>query len=106
MFESLNEAGPRPPPSLAPSGRSVGLSKRKLLSNYHRLTGSDDAHDNDSCRSKVDKVLAAKVWKDVDRTMSPRHPERPGYFSAFTSDGGGLVCPAHFAKGCRYSVFR
>ncbi|CAB1120808.1 unnamed protein product [Ectocarpus sp. CCAP 1310/34] len=87
-----------------------GLVKCKLRNNYQRLISSRKglrkSSNTDGC-NKAKRALAAKVWKDVNRTMSPRrHGARPGFFSASQLGGGGHVCPAHFAGGSKHAVFR
>lgn len=76
------------------------------MGDYQRLVYSSDAHDDGTTCSKAEKLLAAKVWEDVDRTMSPRHSRRPGNLSASLRGGGGFGCPAHFTEGSRHAVFR
>ncbi|CAN0241010.1 unnamed protein product, partial [Ectocarpus sp. 4 AP-2014] len=88
----------------------TGLVKRKLRNNYQRLIssrkGARKGSHTDGC-NKAKRALAAKVWKDVNRTMSPRrHGARPGFFSTSQLGGGGHVCPAHFAGGSKHAVFR
>ncbi|CAM9942370.1 unnamed protein product, partial [Ectocarpus sp. 12 AP-2014] len=88
----------------------TGLVKRKLRNNYQRLIssrkGARKGSNTDGC-NKAKRALAAKVWKDVNRTMSPRrHGARPGFFSASQLGGGEHVCPAHFAGGSKHAVFR
>ncbi|CAM9503718.1 unnamed protein product, partial [Hapterophycus canaliculatus] len=88
----------------------TGISKRKLRNNFQRLISSKQAVRNGSdaggCAQGI-RALSAKVWKDVNRTMSPRRPGgRPGFFSASQHGGGGHVCPAHFAGGSKHAVFR
>lgn len=100
-----------PPTSTYPdfSGRT-GLVKRKLRNNYHRLISSRKGArkgSNTDGFNKATRALAAKVWKDVNRTMSPRrHGTRPGLFSGSQLGGGGHVCPAYFAGGSKHAVFR
>lgn len=87
------------------------MTKRKLVSNYQRLVNDRRSARNGSSasgyNSKMSQALAASVWKDVNRTMSPRRPGgRPGFFSASQLGGGGFVCPAYFAGGSKHAVFR
>ncbi|CAM9112960.1 unnamed protein product, partial [Pylaiella littoralis] len=93
----------------ASQGR-IGIHKLKLMGKYHRLIGSRKANhhgENAGRRKKANIVLAARVWKDVNRTMSPRCPGgRTGYFSASPLGGGGHLCPAHFAGESKHAVFR
>lgn len=81
------------------------------MSNYQRLVNDRRSARNGGSaggyNSKASRALAASVWKDVNRTMSPRRPGgRPGFFSASQLGGGGFVCPAHFAGGSKHAVFR
>lgn len=86
------------------------MSKRKLMSNFQRLIdGRKAARNGGDCggSAKAIKALSAKVWKDVNRAMSPRRPGgRPGFFSACQLGGGGHVCPAHFAGASKHAVLR
>lgn len=84
----------------------MGLAVRRLVGDYQRLVCSSDAHDDGTGTSKAEKLLAARVWEDVDRTMLPRRKGRPGQFSASLLGGGGFGCPAHFTEGSRHAVFR
>lgn len=84
----------------------MGLSVRRLVGDYQRLVCSSDAHNDGAGSSKADKLLAVRVWEDVDRTMSPRHTGRSGQISASLRGGGGYGCPAHFTEGSRHAVFR
>ena len=88
-----------------PSGR-MGLAVRRLVGDYQRLVCSSDAYDDGAGSSKADKLLAARVWEDVDRTMSPRHTGCSRQFSGSIRGGGGFGCPAHFTEGSRHAVFR
>lgn len=76
------------------------------MGDYERLVCSSDAHDDGAGCSKAEKLLAARVWEDVHRTMSPRHTARPRQLSASLSGSGGFGCPVHFTEGSRHAVFR
>lgn len=76
------------------------------MANYRRLIGNKGVRDDGTWGRKTSKLLAAKVWRDVNRTMSPRRPGLPGYFSPPLPGGGGYVCPVHFAGRSKYAVFR
>ncbi|CAM9582311.1 unnamed protein product, partial [Scytosiphon promiscuus] len=88
----------------------TGISKRKLTNNFQRLINGRKAVRNGGGAdgsAQIIRALSARVWKDVNRVMSPRRPgERPGFFSASQHGGGGHVCPAHFEGGSKDAVFR